>query len=457
MTATVEAALLRKYNVPGPRYTSYPAVPYWEGAPTATQWLEHVSAAIDTGPAGGGASIYVHVPFCRSLCTYCGCNMRVTRSRTPVMPYVQSVLREHALYLQGLGRDGLRLGELHLGGGTPTFLEADELDALVSGLLGKATLTPGASLSIEADPRTTTREQLQVLARHGFERISLGVQDFDPRVQDIVNRVQSEAQVREVTETARELGFRSVNFDLIYGLPLQTAGSIAETMDAVERLRPDRIAFYAYAHVPWIKPSQRRFTEADLPEGEARLQLLALGRERLAAAGYVEIGMDHFALPDDALTVAARDGLLHRNFMGYTQSFTTPLLGLGVSSIGDAGDAYVQNEKNLQQYEARIALDELPLVRGHLFDDEDRVLRRHILNLTTRFTTQWDATDGSAGYLTDVPARLQELQQDGLVQIDGTRVNVTATGRPFLRNVCMAFDARLLRRAPATQLFSQTV
>lgn len=456
MTGVESAALLRKYNVPGPRYTSYPAVPYWETTPTAQQWLQHVAAAIEAD-TGGGASIYVHVPFCRSLCTYCGCNMRVTRSRAPVMPYVQSVLREHALYLQGLGRDGLRLGELHLGGGTPTFLDASELDALVSGLLERATLAPGASLSIEVDPRTTTREQLQVLARHGFDRISLGVQDFDPRVQDIVNRIQSEQQVREVTETARELGFRSVNFDLIYGLPLQTQSSIAETMDAVARLRPDRIAFYAYAHVPWIKPSQRRFTEADLPEGEARLQLLALGRQRLAAAGYVEIGMDHFALPDDTLTQAAREGLLHRNFMGYTQSFTTPLLGLGVSSIGDAGDAYVQNEKNLQQYEARIAQDELPIVRGHLFDDEDRVLRRHILNLMTRFRTQWEPGGEQARYLADVPARLQELQQDGLVHIDGTRVDVTEAGRSFLRNVCMAFDARLMRRAPATQLFSQTV
>jgi oxygen-independent coproporphyrinogen-3 oxidase len=457
MTVTDEAALLRKYNVQGPRYTSYPAVPFWETAPTAAQWLEHVSSAIDANAAHSGASMYVHVPFCRSLCTYCGCNMRVTRSSAPVMPYVHSVLREYALYLQGLGRDSLKLGELHLGGGTPTFLDPAELDALISGLLDKATLAPGASLSIEVDPRVTTREQLQVLARHGFDRISLGVQDFDPRVQEIVNRVQSEAQVREVTETARELGFRSVNFDLIYGLPMQTLGSINDTMDAVARLRPDRIAFYAYAHVPWIKPSQRRFTEADLPDGEARLQLLALGRERLAAAGYVEIGMDHFALPGDLLNQAARNGLLHRNFMGYTQSFTTPLVGLGVSSIGDAGDAYVQNEKNLQQYEARIAQDELPIVRGHLFDEEDRVLRRHILNLMTRFETRWEPGSTQARYLEQVPARLQELQQDGLVHINGTHVAITDIGRSYLRNVCMAFDARLMRRAPATQLFSQTV
>lgn len=457
MTVMEEAALLRKYNVQGPRYTSYPAVPFWETAPTAAQWLEHVSSAIDADTAHSGASMYVHVPFCRSLCTYCGCNMRVTRSSAPVMPYVNSVLREYALYLQGLGRDSLRLGELHLGGGTPTFLDPAELDALISGLLDKATLAPGASLSIEVDPRVTTREQLQVLARHGFDRISLGVQDFDPRVQEIVNRVQSEAQVREVTETARELGFRSVNFDLIYGLPMQTLGSINDTMDAVSRLQPDRVAFYAYAHVPWIKPSQRRFTEADLPDGEARLQLLALGRERLAAAGYVEIGMDHFALPGDLLNKAALDGALHRNFMGYTQSFTTPLVGLGVSSIGDAGDAYVQNEKNLQQYEARIAQDELPIVRGHLFDEEDRVLRQHILNLMTRFETRWEPGSTQARYLEQVPARLQELQQDGLVHINGTHVAITDIGRSYLRNVCMAFDARLMRRAPATQLFSQTV
>jgi oxygen-independent coproporphyrinogen-3 oxidase len=331
----------------------------------------------------------------------------------------------------------------------------------LAGLLSRSSVTKDASLSLEVDPRTTTREQLVVLQRHGFNRISLGVQDFDPRVQDIVNRLQSEEQVRTVTDDARALGFRSVNFDLIYGLPLQTQDSITATMDAVVRLKPDRIAFYAYAHVPWIKPSQRRFTEADLPEGDAKRALYELGRERLEAAGYVEIGMDHFALATDDLVIAARQGRLHRNFMGYTPAFTRPLLGLGVSSIGDAGDAFAQNEKNLQQYEERLAKDELPIQRGHLLDAEDRVLRVHILNLMTRLETSWATDRDHTPFLDTVPDRLAEMKKDGLLDVVSrhgeTRIHVAPEGRAFLRNICMAFDARLIRRAPATQLFSATV
>jgi oxygen-independent coproporphyrinogen-3 oxidase len=455
MTTSVD--LLRKYNVPGPRYTSYPTVPYWDTTPTEAQWIDRVANAIATDTTHTGASLYLHIPFCRSLCTYCGCNMRVTRNHGLVMPYVDAMLREYGMYLERLGRDKLHIGEIHIGGGTPTFLRADELDALLGGLLSRATVAPNASLSLEVDPRTTTRDQLEVLQRHGFNRISLGVQDFDPRVQDIVNRTQSEEMVRDVTEMSRELGFLSVNFDLIYGLPLQTLESITATMDAVVRLKPDRIAFYAYAHVPWIKPSQRRFTEADLPEGDAKRALYELGRERLEAAGYVEVGMDHFALPTDDLLLAAKAGHLHRNFMGYTPAFTRPLIGLGVSSIGDAGDAFVQNEKNLQQYEERIAKGELPIQRGHLLDQEDSVLRGHILNLMTRLETQWDAAHDYTPFLDSVAPRLEELRKDRLLETNGTKIHVTEAGRAYLRNVCMAFDARLIRKAPATQLFSQTV
>ena len=456
MTAT-SVELLRKYNVPGPRYTSYPTVPYWDTTPTEAQWINRVDNAIESDTAGTGASLYIHIPFCRSLCTYCGCNMRVTRNYGLVTPYVETLLKEYGMYLERLGRSSLHIGEIHLGGGTPTFLRPEELDQLISGILSRATIAKSASLSLEVDPRTTTREQLLVLQRHGFNRISLGVQDFDPRVQDIVNRTQSEAQVREVTEVSRELGFQSVNYDLIYGLPLQTLESINATMDAVVRLKPDRIAFYAYAHVPWIKPSQRRFTEADLPEGDAKRALYELGRTRLEAAGYVEVGMDHFAIPTDDLLLAAQAGRLHRNFMGYTPAFTRPLIGLGVSSIGDAGDAFVQNEKNLQQYEERIHKGELPIQRGHLLDEEDCVLRGHILNLMTRFETRWDATHDYTPFLDSVAPRLEELRRDHLLVSEGARIRVTPEGRAYLRNVCMAFDARLIRRAPATQLFSQTV
>jgi oxygen-independent coproporphyrinogen III oxidase len=456
MNAAECSARLAKYDVPGPRYTSYPTVPYWEDTPSEAQWLEHVRAAFQHGAgAGTGASIYVHVPFCRALCTFCGCNTRVTRTHAIIMPYVQAVLAEYAMYRERLGADRPGISELHLGGGTPTFLDPAELDALVGGILAASSVRDGAVLSIEVDPRVTTAEQLGILAQHGFRRISLGVQDFDPTVQDIVNRVQSVAQVRAVTETARKLGFSSVNFDLIYGLPLQTPASIDLTMAEVCALRPDRIALYGYAHVPWIKPGQRRFTEIDLPEGAAKRALYERGRARLEQAGYREIGLDHFALPTDSLWQAASAGTMHRNFMGYTDAFTRPLLGLGVSAIGDAGDAFMQNEKELQPYHERIARRELPIHRGHLLDAEDRVLRRHILNLMTRMETRWSGADATP-FLDSIGERLAEFAADGLIELQPQGCRVTEAGRGFLRNICMAFDARLARRSPERQLFSQT-
>lgn len=448
------SALIRKYNVPGPRYTSYPTVPYWERTPTESEWIDALRAALGPSP---GAAIYVHVPFCRSLCTYCGCNVRITRNRKIALPYLEAVLAEYRLYLDRLQVDRLPLCEIHLGGGTPTFLNPEELEFLVGGLTAHAEMTPDAEFSVEADPRVTDAAQLATLARLGFRRLSLGIQDFDPRVQQIVNRVQSEEEVRVLTEAARELGFSSINYDLIYGLPLQTMTSIEQTLAAVERLRPDRIAFYAYAHVPWIKPSQRRFTEEDLPTGDAKRALYERGRDILERAGYREIGMDHFALETDSLWEALMSGALHRNFMGYTTRRVAPLIGLGVSAIGDAWTAFAQNEKAIEPYQDRVRRGELPILRGHLLDAEDLALRHHILDLMTRFRTEWDAGDGVGGYLDSIPERLRELVRDELVRIDASGCEVTERGRAFIRNVCMAFDARLARKAPDTQLFSRTV
>lgn len=456
MSALAAPSLFAKYDVPGPRYTSYPTVPYWESTPSEAQWLECLRAAVHSGERCG-ASLYVHIPFCRTLCTFCGCNTRITRSHDFVAPYTQALLAELDLYLARLGLSQLELGELHFGGGTPTFLTTGELESLLEGLLRRARLRPGATGSLEVDPRVTTAEQLQLLGRCGFRRLSLGVQDFDPRVQGIVNRVQSEQQVREVTEAARALGFDSVNYDLIYGLPLQTRSSIETTMDAVWRLRPDRIALYGYAHVPWIKPGQRRFTEIDLPQAEEKRALYELARERLEDAGYREIGMDHFALESDPLWRAMREGTLHRNFMGYASVFTDPLIGLGVSALADAGNAFVQNEKDLQRYEERIAHGELPIQRGHLLDAEDRVLRGHILRLTTRLATSWERPSDRTAYVASAVQRLAEPAADGLVRIDAEGCRVTDEGRPFLRSICMAFDARLARRRPERELFSRAV
>ena len=334
----------RKYNVAGPRYTSYPTVPYWDTTPDADQWLASVAHGLtESRKLNAGAAIYVHVPFCQSLCTYCGCNTRITRKHEVGVPYVHTVIAEWRLYRERLARLGVTeipLSELHLGGGTPTFLAPAELEELVSGILAGVTLAASHEFSIEADPRVTTTEHLTVLARLGFRRLSLGIQDFDPKVQEVVHRVQTVEQVRAVTDAARVLGFTSINYDLIYGLPFQTKASVEATIKAVMELRPDRIAYYGYAHVPWIKASQRRFTEADLPDGNAKRELYELGRSMLEQAGYAEVGMDHFALKTDSLWVAANQGELHRNFMGYTSRQVAPLIGLGVSAIGDSWSAW---------------------------------------------------------------------------------------------------------------------
>jgi oxygen-independent coproporphyrinogen-3 oxidase len=452
--------LLKKYNVPGPRYTSYPTVPYWEQNPTAEEWIASIADSLQSGQGNGGA-LYIHIPFCRSLCTYCGCNTRISRNNAVSAPYVETVLKEWKLYQEALAKVGFEqafpLSELHLGGGTPTFLSSAELERLVSGILENSRMVSDSEFSIEADPRVTTREHLITLARLGFKRLSLGIQDFDPKVQDIVHRIQSEEQVREVTDTARELGFSSINYDLIYGLPLQTRQSIEKTIQAVVRLKPTRIAFYAYAHVPWIKPGQRRFTEADLPGGDEKRALYELGRELLEAAGYHEIGMDHFALEEDSLSVAARTGALHRNFMGYTSRQVAPLIGLGVSAIGDSWSAFAQNEKLVEVYQARVEKGELPIHRGHILNEEDRILRRHILNLMTRFHTEWSKNQDYAPFLESVPGALAELEKDELLKLAPGSCSVTEQGRAFLRNICMAFDARLVRKAPQTKLFSQTI
>lgn len=456
---SVSSEFLKKYNVPGPRYTSYPTVPYWTTSPTEQQWLESIAQALDEAASRKvGAALYIHIPFCQSLCTYCGCNTRITRNHAVGKPYVQTVIDEWKLYLSKLKRTSPpKIEELHLGGGTPTFLEPAELLELMNGIIGSSQIVPGAEFSVEADPRVTTPEHLKALASVGFRRLSLGIQDFDPKVQDIVHRAQSVEQVRQVTETARALGYTSVNYDLIYGLPLQTLKSVQDTIEVVCKLRPDRIAFYSYAHVPWIKPGQRRFTEADLPNGDEKRALYELGRTLLEAQGYREIGMDHFALESDSLWKSTLDGSLHRNFMGYTSKQVNPLIGLGVSAIGDSWGAFAQNEKVLETYQARVAKGELPLLRGHLLDDEDRVIRRHVLNLMTRFQTEWSEAEAWTEALRSVPERLGEFVKDGLISLTANGCVVHEKGRPFLRNICMAFDARLTRQAPQTQLFSKTI
>lgn len=462
MTAAVLGAseLLEKYNVPGPRYTSYPTVPFWDDSPNQAQWAAHLAGELGAArDRGEGAALYLHLPFCESLCTFCACNKVITKKRDRVGPYVDALLAEWASYRARLGVERLDLAEMHLGGGTPTYLSGDELTGLLDPILADCD-TARAALSFEADPRVTDDGHLRALHALGFRRISMGIQDYDPDVQAKIHRVQSEAIVTGLTETARAAGFTSVNYDLIYGLPGQTLANVERTISVVAKQRPDRIAFYGYAHVPWVgKTGQRGFDENDLPSGAQKRALYERGRALLEAAGYVEIGLDHFALPDEALAVAAREGALFRNFMGYLPEHVSPLIGLGVSSIGDAWTAFAQNEKEVGRYQERALAGELPIQRGHRLTDEDLILRRCVLDVMTRGEADWSAVEPGpvAAWLAEAPARLDEMRRDGLVELDGPRLVVTDRGRPFLRNVAMAFDARLVRKQPQTRIFSQTV
>lgn len=435
---SLPAELLARHGPPGPRYTSYPAAMHWGAPPAAADWLAAMKHSLSREDARAG--IYVHTPFCASLCTFCGCNMRVARSHALAAPYVEAVLKEYALYRAALDRHPLALGGLYLGGGSPTWLPLEVLDRLLTGLLVDVRVTAEADFAIEADPRNTTREQLALLRRHGFHRIELGVQDFDARVLEIVNRPQTGEDVRAAAEQARGLGFTSVGFDMIHGLPLQTVESLRHSFDILLRLKPDHVSFYPYAHVPWIKPSQRLYTEADLPDTALRRELYLVGREMLGAAGYIEVGIDVYALPSDPLARAFAAGSLSRSFMGFAATPVDALLALGVSAMGDAGAAYAQNEKNLQRYEARIAAGELPLQRGHMLSAADMRIRGHIWNLLAGRPAVLAVDELSSAWWHESSAIIERLVEDGLLDRRDSTLAVTERGRAFLPAIAAALD-----------------
>lgn len=450
-------SLIEKYNTQGPRYTSYPTVPYWdETPPTEEAWLRLVRDAFQVSNASEGISLYIHLPYCESLCTYCGCNTRITVNHGVESPYIDALLREWQMYLNALGTRP-RIQEMHLGGGTPTFFSPENLRRLVAGILASADAVAEPDFSLEGHPNNTQPEHLEVLFALGFRRVSFGIQDFDPIVQDVVNRKQTYEQVRNITEAARQMGYTSINYDLIYGLPLQKLSSVRDTVEKVALLRPDRIALYSYAHVPWIKPGQRKFTELDLPTGEEKRALYELAREMLEAEGYLEVGMDHFALPNDALWQAASSGKLHRNFMGYTPSHTRLCIALGVSAIGDAWGGFLQNQKKVEDYLHAVNTGHLPIFKGHVHTPEDMRMRQHILDIMCRHETRWCETAGKQAYLQGILDRLHPMVKDGLVEIRDCGLRVTEAGRPFVRNVCMAFDLRLAAKQPERVIFSATV
>ena len=449
-----ETSLFRKYDVPAPRYTSYPTVPYWTDPPTTEQWLDSLHGAFSDPKASW--SIYLHLPFCETLCTFCGCNTVITKNHGVENPYVQVLLREWALYLQQVPELKTRpLRQLHLGGGTPTFLSAENLSRVLDPIYSEITLDPDHfDGSVEVDPRRTEVGQLKLLyERFRFRRISLGVQDFDPEVQRLVNRIQPAEITARITDEARAIGYDSVNFDLIYGLPKQTPASFEKTARLTVEMRPDRIALYSFALVPWIKKVQRIFKDEDLPVGEEKRALYELARAILLEAGYVEIGMDHFALPTDALAIAQRSGALHRNFMGYTERRTDVLLGMGLSSISESPTCFHQNEKVLPVYERLLEGGKLPTFRGHRLTESDQAHREQILRLMTQFRVEF----ANPAQRASVEAFCAELIADGCARVEDNALIVTEAGRPFLRNLCMGFDERLREKMPDTRVFSQSV
>jgi len=446
--------LVEKYNIQAPRYTSYPTVPYWDNNLNEEQWKQHISDAFIRYNKEG-LSLYIHLPFCESLCTYCACNTRITVNHKVEDVYIHALLKEWQLYLNQFQATPL-IKEIHLGGGTPTFFSPSNLDKLLSTILNGVNVSEEHEFSFEGHPSNTTREHLKTLYNLGFRRVSFGIQDFEEKVQDTINRYQSFEEVQNVISSARNIGYTSINLDVIYGLPYQTVSSVSDTINKIISLKPERIAFYSYAHVPWLKPGQRKYTEKDLPVDAEKRKLYEAGKELFAHAGYLDVGMDHFALANDNLFKAYKEGTLHRNFMGYTPNHTKFLIGLGCSAISDTWDAFAQNIKVVEEYQKVVNEGRFPIMRGHVLDESDLQTRQHILNLMCRHETAF-----AAGLLKDIDTsetfyRLQEFIKDGLAEVNGSKVSITEKGKAFLRNICLAFDKRYWKKIPTKDTFSTT-
>jgi len=450
--------LVSKYNVAGPRYTSYPTVPYWNNNTfTLKQWKASLIQSFNESNASEGISVYIHLPFCESLCTFCGCHKRITKRHEVESPYINAVLKEWDLYCELL-EDKPKIKELHLGGGTPTFFSPRHLKRLINGVKRESILAKDYEFSFEGHPNNTTREHLQALFDVGFRRVSYGVQDYNLTVQKAIHRIQPFENVKHATEMAREIGYTSVGHDIIFGLPFQILKHINTTIQNTKALLPDRLAFYSYAHVPWIKGNgQRGFKESDLPSAVLKREQYELGKKLLSEAGYSEIGMDHFALPTDTLYKSMKTHKLHRNFMGYTASKTQAMIGLGVSSISDSWYGFAQNIKGIEEYYHLLKENILPVYRGHILNQEDLIIRKHILNLMCDFKTSWTKDYLFINELPEILIKLKEMELDGLLEINFNSIEVLPKGQPFIRNICMAFDLLLQRYRPETQLFSMTV
>lgn len=446
MSHVISPQLLKRFDVPGPRYTSYPTADRFVEAFSEEDYVQALSQR-RVGSRALPLSLYVHVPFCESVCYYCACNKVITKHHERAAEYLRYLAREVELQVEYFGR-GHNVSQLHLGGGTPTFLSDAEIADLMAMIRRNFSLVPGGEYSIEVDPRTVTPDRLKNLQALGFNRLSFGVQDFDPAVQKAVHRVQPAEQVFSLVQAARDMGFESLNVDLIYGLPLQTPESFARTLTQVDQLRPDRIALYAYAHLPARFKPQRRIVAAELPSPADKLSMLSASLDAFSEAGYVYVGMDHFALPDDALAVAKRQGRLHRNFQGYSTQPDCDLIALGVSAIGRIGATYSQNAKTLEEYYDALDQGRLPIVRGLAVNRDDLVRRSVIMALMCQGRVQFESIE--LGHLVDFKAyfareldTLRDLETHGLVVVDDAGIEVTATGWYLVRAIAMTFDRYL--------------
>jgi len=458
-TLVIDPELLRSFDRPGPRYTSYPTADRLVEAFGPEQYRLSLEKRV-IGGFRRPLSLYVHLPFCDTICYYCGCNKIITKDHGRSAKYLRYLNKEVELVSDLLGR-GERVTQLHWGGGSPTFLNQEELAELMQIVRDHFSLAPDGEYSIEVDPRSCNRETVVLLASLGFNRISVGVQDFDAEVQRAVNRIQSEDQTRAVIATARANGFQSVNMDLIYGLPKQNAERFARTLEKVLDISPDRIAMYNYAHLPTVFKPQRRINEAELPKPEGRIELLTMGIRTLTEAGYVYIGMDHFAKPDDELAVAQRRGHLHRNFQGYSTRAECDLIGLGISAIGSVGPAYIQNYRTLDEYYDALDHGVLPVMRGLQLTSDDLVRRAVIQALMCHFSLSFRAIEIAhlvdfRHYFATELRELEEFREIGLVEIEDEWITITPRGRLMVRAICMVFD-HYLRNAEQRARYSKVI
>lgn len=456
MMIQTKQSLINKYNVPGPRYTSYPTVPLWnEDSVNGDIWTNSIHHSIKD--FGKHISLYIHLPFCESMCTFCGCHKHITKQHSNESPYISALIKEWKLYLDILPSDVI-IDEIHLGGGTPTFFSPENLRYLIEEILKSRQISEDKEFSFEGHPNNTSRDHLDTLYSLGFTRVSFGIQDYAPHVQKVINRIQSFDTVKKVHQEAQSIGYESISHDLVFGLPKQTISNIMSTISNTLKLMPDRISLYSYAHVPWIKGlGQRGYSEDDLPHPDTKRKMYEIAKSELIKAGYVEIGMDHFALKTDSLHKVMSSGNLHRNFMGYTTTPNKLMIGLGMSSISDSWYAFAQNEKKLSDYYARIERYELPIFRGHLLSDEDLIIRRHILDLMCNFETELSVFIKTHPLFPVIVSQLKEMELDNILEFDGDNVRIHPSGVPFVRNVCMSFDLSLQQTKLERPTFSKTI